>query len=109
MHQDVLATNQVEYIGTRGERGRHYWNQGLVFQGTEALQLVECHEDREVHRTGNPIDVRGLQIEGAHQHLHETLLRGIGDLQPNGITPHPLAQVFLNRLEQILGVVLIDG
>ncbi len=34
---------------------------------------------------------------------------GLGDLQPHRVSPHPLAQVLLDGLEQVFRVVLIEG
>ena len=69
---------------------------------------MQRHEDGQVHRPGHPVDVPVVQVEGAHQHLHEPLVGGIGDLQPDRVAPHPLAEVLLDRLEQVLDLVLVD-
>ena len=107
--QDVLGADQVEHVGGGGKRRRHDRHQGLVLQIAEPLHPGERHEPGDVHRPGHPVHVAGLEIEGRNQHLDKALVRRLGDLQPHRVSPHPLAQVLLDGLEQVFRVVLIEG
>ncbi len=100
--QDVLVADQVEHVGGGGKRGGHTGHQGLVLQIAEPLEPVQRHEAGEVDRAGHPVDVAVLEVEGRNQHLDKALVRRLGDLQPHRVAPHPLAEVLLDGLEQVL-------
>ena len=73
------------------------------------LDAVELPEEAEVDRSAQPVDVGGVDLELAHEQVEHLVAHAVGDLEAHGLVEPPPAQLHLQRFEQVLGLLVLEG
>ncbi len=112
VHEHVGAADRREDVGPpvllarlEGERRRRHVRR-VVQLG--AVDLREIEQPAQVERAGKPVDLLRGDVELADQQVEREVVHVVADLEPDR-RPEPAAQQLgLERLDEVLGLVLLD-
>ena len=91
--------------GCSGDGGRRNVL-GVVQVG--AVDLGEVEQAAEVERRGQAVDLLLGDVELAHEQPERDVVHVVGDLEPDGRAEPAAQQLLLERLDEVLGLVLVD-
>ena len=112
VQQDVLPADRREDVGNLGRVGRHERRA----RGRHALRILELRpvdlrdleQAAEVERRGQAVDLLRGDRELLHEQVERRVIHVVGDLEADGRAEAALQQPLLERLDEVLGLVLLD-
>ena len=112
MHEQSALTDDREdrafrLFGSGQSTGRD--RQPLIILQLGTIDRVDLHQTGEVDQTRYLEHVVGLQIEFVDQEIDHGLRRTALDFESNGTTESSSTQFEFDRLQQIVGVLVLDG
>ena len=74
-----------------------------------AVDVVELPEEPEVDRGPAAVDVGRVQLQLANEGVEHLVAHVVGHLEAHRLVEAPAAQLHLHRLEEVLGLFLLEG
>src|SRR5262245_15177506 len=102
VQKNVAAADRVEDATPRHQLGERLWHELRIAQVRIAREAVDLEETGEVEQARNGIDVAGLEVERLHEEGADARQRAGLDLEADGEAAAALADLFLDRLEEVL-------
>ncbi len=73
-----------------------------------AVEPVQLPQEAEVDRAAEAVHVGRVDLELAHEQVEHLVAHALGDLEAHGLVEAPPAQLHLQRLEQVLGLLVLQ-
>ena len=109
-HKDIPFPDPVKDIAA-GRQFRHFLGSGVTVlpQFFKALDAIDLHQESQINGAVNGIDLVLVHSQLLLQEVQQALIGALLDLQTDSLSPLPLAQLFLDLLEQVFCFFLIHG
>ena len=79
------------------------------FERIKSIESIHFHQKRKIERSRNIINIGILDLEFCFQNLQKFFVHLFFYFQTDDLAPLAFFQLFLNFLEQILCLILING
>ena len=108
LEQHVALGDDAEDVLVLLQRRNDLRRERLVLVLAQILPRTDRREVGQVQRPLEHVDVVRLQAQRRAQEVDHLGGRVVRDLQPDGAAALAPAQLFLNRLQEVVGLVLVD-
>ena len=108
VQQDVVLADDVEELASFRDRLRQSLDERLELEVGPVHLLGHAHEAHEVHRSCHDVEIVALEAELREEEARHRLRHVVGDFEAYGVAEMALRQFALQRLAQVLHLLLLD-
>jgi hypothetical protein len=108
VHHHVALADGLEEVAPLGDALRQPLLERRVLEVGPVHLFDHAHQPREVHGSRDHVEVVALEAELAEEEARHRLRHVVGDFQAHGVAEVALRQLALERLAQVLHLLLLD-